>query len=392
MINTPTPPDLTKPIRVSYSKGLRVQRCKYAFALGHNRRLHRIQPRRPPPLWGNGYHAAAAEVWRHRAERERVGRWSDRVRLGADRGVAAAVAELTEHAGPGVDVESLARDCAQAAREVCEWVGPEWSVSWLDGEPVVERHLERVIGSVNGRLVILEGVLDLTLTHARRLGRVRVTDHKTTSSWPERAGEALPGEDLQGLDLRDDLQTRIYAALLGGITERVQLEAAHLVRRAEVGRPPPMLKRGRALSRAQSVTATPAQWREALEREGLHPEDYQAELSRARLVRWQAWAPCDLTPQSIDSACKWALSVAAEIDQIERAGLDLEQITRSPQPGRWFPGRDWGGLHPSSEAESFALSGCPACDFRELCIARERGDTAAADLAEAADFTVRPLR
>lgn len=386
-----TPPDLTKPIRVSYSKGLRVQRCQYAFALGHNLRLHRIQPRRPPPLWGNGYHAAAAEVWKARAHEE-AGLcevpWAERQEL-AQR---AASRVLVEQAGPGIDVESLARDCAQAAREVCEWVGPEWEVCWLDGEPVVERHLEREIGTINGRQVILEGVLDLGLVHARQLGRVRVTDHKTTSSWPERAGEALPGEDLQGLDLRDDLQTRVYGALLGGVSERVQIEAAHLVRRADVGRPPAKLQRGRGLSRAQSVTATEAQWRDALEREGLDPDEYQAELARARLVRWQAWAPCDLTPTSIDSACKWALSVAAEIDRIERAGLDLEQITRSPQPGRWFPGRDWGGLHPSSEAESFALSGCPACDYREVCLARERGDKAASDLAEAADFTVRPLR
>lgn len=401
-------------VSVSYSGILREQRCRWAGHAHRARRLRVIQPRRPPPLWGNGYHAAAAEVWSLRAEFERSGHWRDGRDLGQAVGLASAAAAVEEQAGPGVDVEQMARDCAQAAREACVSVGSEWRVMWLDGEPVVERKLERDLGlietAVGWRRVVLEGVLDLGLDH--RDGRRRVTDHKTTSSWPERSGETDVGAELRGVDLRDDLQTRIYAALLQGhlppdgertlqvptaggqhinmaVPIPAKVEAYHLVRRAEVGRPPPRLKRG-GLSRAQAVIATEAQWYEAIATEGQSVDEYRAELARARLVRWQAWAPCDTTQATIDSAVRLALEIGRQIAEDEER--DPSEIMRSPQPGRWYPGRDFGGLHPSSDAEAFALSGCPACDFRDLCIAEERGDHTAAALHLAADFEVRPLR
>lgn len=400
-------------VRVSYSGILREQRCRWAAHAHRVRRLRVIQPRRPPPLWGNGYHAAAAEVWTVRAHLEQSGHWLDGRDFGTNQGFSAALAAIEEQAGPGVNVEQFARDCAQAAREACVSVGPEWSVMWLDGEPVVERKLEHDLGlvetAVGWRRVVLEGVIDLGLVH--RDERRRVTDHKTTSSWPERPGETDVGAELRGVDLRDDLQTRIYAALLqahlppsgervvraptiGGhldvtIPIPAKVEAYHLVRRAEVGRTPPRLKRG-GLSRAQSVVATEEQWHEAIAAEGQSVDEYRAELARARLVRWQAWAPCDATQATIDSAVRLAVEVGRQIAEDEER--DPSEIMRSPQPGRWYPGRDFGGLHPSSDAEAFTLSGCPACDFRDLCVAEERGDRQAVELILAADFEVRPLR
>lgn len=399
-------------VRVNYSKILRHQRCHWAAHAHGVRRLRVLQPRRPPPLWGNGYHAAAATCWRVRAKLETENFWAAG-RLSEADGFEAAHDAIAEQAGPGVDVEQLARDCAQAAREACVAVAPEWRVMWLDGEPVVERKLERDLGleetAVGWRRVVLDGVLDLGLVH--RDGRQRVVDHKTTSSWPERPGETDVGAELRGVDLRDDLQTRIYAALLQGhlppsgertvrvatmaghldieVPTPAKVEAYHLVRRAEVGRPPSRLKRG-GLSRAQSVVATESQWLAAIEEEGQSVDEYRAELARARLVRWQAWAPCEATQATIDSAVRLAVEVARQIAEDEER--DPSEIMRSPQPGRWYPGRDFGGLHPSSEAEAFALSGCPACDFRDLCIAEERGDHDAAALHLAADFEVRPLR
>lgn len=399
-------------VRVNYSGILRQQRCRWAGHAHRVRRLRVIQPRRPPPLWGNGYHAAAAMCWSIRAAAEKATMW-DATAFQPSDGYYPALHAIAEQAGPGVDVEQLARDCAQAAREACMSVGPEWRVMWLDGEPVVERKLERDLGlvetSVGWRRVVLDGVLDLGLV--RRDGRQRVVDHKTTSSWPERPGEADVGAELRGVDLRDDLQTRIYAALLqthlppsgerdvrvpttkGHIDVTIpipaRVEAYHLVRRAEVGRLPPRLKRG-GLSRAQSVVATEAQWYEAIAAEGQSVDEYRAELARARLVRWQAWAPCEATQATIDSAIRLACEVARQVAEDEQR--DPSEIMRSPQSGRWYPGRDFGGLHPSSDAEAFALSGCPACDFRDLCVAEERGDHQAAALTLAADFEVRPLR
>jgi hypothetical protein len=312
-------------------------------------------------------------------------------------------------------------------------VGPEWRVLWLDGAPVVEREITVPIGAVQCNACRGSGwrsvsigdtcpdckgsamtfadllcVLDLALVH-RDTGVVRVVDHKTTSSWPEDLGDApAPGADLVGLDLRDDLQVRLYVWALAraledadamAVARGVQLrrkpapiiEGGHLVRRASVGEEPPVLKRG-SLSRAQTIEATEEQWLRAIRRHGLRVEDYEAELARARLIRWHAWAPCEFTPRSLELARREALQAAEDVARY--GALEADDVPRFRLPGRWQPSRPqkWSGLAPKTGAEAFAWSACAACDHRDLCVAEAQGHDEEAELVRAGQFADPDVR
>jgi hypothetical protein len=433
-------------IRLSYSQILRLRRCPWAWHARHVRELVPLTRRRAPPAWGDAYHAAAAEVWCARARLEQSGHWLDGRDLSESTGLLAATVRLQELDVPGLDAEALAAEAAQAAVEVCRFVGPEWRVLWLGGEPVVERHLVVPVGEVSGPERVCEqcdgdglesrnstchrcrgsgmstdlpvelvAVLDLALVH-RETGVVRVVDHKSTSSWPEQTGDALHLTDDLDMDLRDDLQVRLYVLALrhalaaqrrtareeadrcarfgGDIAQTSPLvidatllalapmEGAHLVRRASVGTEPPRLKRG-SLSRAQNVEATEEQWRRAIRRAGLREEDYEAELARARLTRWHAWAPVDFNARSLEQARREVLWAAEEVARFRDRNAD--DVPRHHRPGRWQPSRPqkWAGLHPKTGAEAHHWDACQACDHRELCEAELRGeDSALVALAE----------
>lgn len=418
-------------IRLSYSQILRLRRCPWAWHARHVRGLVPLRRKRPPPVWGDAYHAAAAAVWRSRAFLERSGIWLDPAYPVED-GRLDALARLRELDVPGLDNEVLAAEVAQAAVEVCKFVGPEWRVLWLDGEPVVERRLMTQIGEVllpeccgdtycmcgtcEARPVELVTVLDLALV--RKDGRVRVVDHKTTTSWPEQVGDVLRADEDLDLDLRDDLQIRLYvlalhnamldAALKAGayplktVTYHVplmngalldvsvedldvQIEGYHLVRRATVGHEPPRTRNGHGpLSRAAEHEATVEQWMTALRRHHLRPEDYEQQIAQARLRRWQAWAPSEFTPQSLELARREALQAAEEIARLESS----DNVPRFRKPGRWMqfrPGHG-SGAQPKTSAEVFHWDSCAACDWRELCVAEGQGDKSAADLVLAGEF------
>lgn len=441
-------------IRLSYSQILRLRRCPWAWQARHVRRLIPLGRKRPPPVWGDAYHVAAAVVWTERARAEASG-WTGRdgcVLNFTSQVLVAARERLRELDVPGLDVEALTQEVAQAAVEACRAVGPEWRVLWLDGAPVVERHLTTPIGEVSSSVtrnevrralvgadleerlpdwgrptgtgggldrltdsilydlaqqapVELVTVPDLALVHED--GRVRVVDHKTTTSWPEQVGDALrPDEDLD-LDLRDDLQVRLYVlairyALLCaalGETEPAnvrtpqddraialpRIEGAHLVRRATIGREPPLVRGGR-LSRAADQESTPEQWETAIRRAHLRREDYEPQIAQARLRRWQAWAPCEFTHQSLELARKEALQAAADVARYQ--DLSPDDVPRFRLPGRWMPYRPqkWAGLAPMSSAEAFAWSACAACDHRELCVAEGQGRAGEAALIIAGEY------
>ena len=411
-------------IRLSYTQIQRLRRCPWAWHARHVRGLVPLRRRRPPPAWGDAYHAAAAAVWRWRAVAEQSGHWLDGRDMPTTLGLADAAAKLATMDLVGVDEEALAREAAQAAVEVCASVGPEWRVLWLDGAPVVEREITVPIGRVvcpkchghncphcggSGMIEVdLLCVLDLALVH-RDTGVVRVVDHKTTSSWPEDLGDApAPGADLVGLDLRDDLQVRLYVWALRqaledadamAVARGVQLrrkpapviEGGHLVRRASVGEEPPVLKRG-SLSRAQTIEATEEQWLRAIRRHGLRVEDYEAELARARLIRWHAWAPCEFTPRSLELARREALQAAEDVARY--GALEADDVPRFRLPGRWQPSRPqkWSGLAPKTGAEVFAWSACAACDHRDLCVAEAQGHDEEAALIRAGQFADPDVR
>ena len=428
-------------LRISYSQIQRLDRCPWAHHARHVRKLVPLRRKRPPPAWGDAYHVAAAVVWRARALREvdcLFGRevWSDHERI---RAVAedAALERLRELDVPGLDAEALAAECAQAAQEACSFVGPEWRVLWLDGSPVVEARLLVRLGETyrrcdscagsgegdpdapcvgydlgydlcreceGGRQVVpvdLLCVLDLALVHVKT-GVVRVVDHKTTTSWPEEVGDALRLDEPLDLDLRDDLQLRLYVfalrdALRASETVRLDAEvltmaddpteAYHLVRRATVGTEPHRTHNGRGpLSRAQQLEATEEQWMTAIRRHGLRVEDYEPQIAQARLRRWQAWAPVEFNEKSLDLARREALRAAEEIARYE--GMGPDDVPRRRLPGRWMPHRPqrWSGSAPKTQAEAFAWSACAACDHRDLCVAEGQSDTALAALVIAAQF------
>src|SRR5688572_26792518 len=134
-------------IRVSYSQIQRLQRCPQAWHMRYRRGLVPLTRKRPIPPWGDAYHAAAAAVWHERATAERSG-WTGSPDLQfTDAALKAARAKLESMSIPGLDVEPLAQECAQAAAEACRHVGPEWTVLWLDGSPVVEREFVVEVGS-----------------------------------------------------------------------------------------------------------------------------------------------------------------------------------------------------------------------------------------------------
>ncbi len=372
----------------------------------YRRGLVPLRRKRPPPPWGDAYHAAAAVVWTERARDESCG--LERLSKGWDtlEGDArkAAAAKLTALGLPGLDVDAVADECSKAAVDVCRSVGPEWRVAWLDGAPIVEREIVVNVGNRNapasdehfahtgcfteGVAVDLVVVIDLCLEHVET-GRYRVVDHKSTGSWPEETGEALTqGEDLVGLDLRDDLQVRLYVAALRRMGLEVH-EGGHMVRFAGIADEPAVLKRG-SLSRAQSLRSSPDAWRRAIRRAGLREEDYQAEIARSSLVRWHAYAPAEFTDASVESAVRQVLE---EAEDILRRGDEPTDHPRRHVPGRWQPYRQgrWTGLHPATGAEAFAYSCCAACDYRDLCVAEEQGRTEDAELVQQGQFEYRPI-
>lgn len=371
----------------------------------YRRGLVPLRRKRPPPPWGDAYHAAAAVVWGLRAHEEHLARFS----CGAecerwwidvqDAARVAARAKLTALGLPGLDVDTVADECAKAAVEVCRSIGPEWRVAWLDGAPIVEREIVVEVGPITSwnhfhdqpevdAEVDLVVVIDLCLQHVET-GRYRVVDHKSTGSWPEETGEALTqGEDLVGLDLRDDLQVRLYVAALRRMGLEVH-EGGHMVRFAGIADEPAVLKRG-SLSRAQSLRSSPDAWRRAIRRAGLREEDYQAEIARSSLVRWHAYAPAEFTDASVESAVR---QVIEEAEDILRRGDEPTDHPRRHVPGRWQPHRQgrWTGLYPATGAESFAYSCCAACDYRDLCVAEEQGRTEDAELVKLGQFEYRPI-
>lgn len=424
-------------IRLSYSQIQRLDRCPWAWHARHVRGLVPLRRRRAPPVWGDAYHAAAAAVWRSRASLEQSGHWLDGRDL-VESGRLDALAKLREVDVPGLDNEALAAEASQAAQEACRFVGPEWRVLWLDGEPVVERRLVVRLGEVwtmargphdersgapwradldEPRLIPVElvAVLDLALVHVTS-GVVRVVDHKTTTSWPEEVGDALkPNEELD-LDLRDDLQVRLYVLALrdelirvgqcrqvertyrvprvDGTTFDVTLdvpvvdvEGWHLVRHASIGTEPHLTRGGRGpLTRAADHAATEEQWMTAIRRHGLRAEDYEPQIAQARLRRWQAWAPSEFTPRSLELARREALRAAEDVARYR--DLEPDDAPRRRLPGRWQPHRPgrWSGSAPKTGAEAFSWAACAACDHRELCVAEAQGDDAHAALVLAAEF------
>lgn len=378
-------------VEVHYSGIVTLNRCDWAYHAAEVRKLVPIEPRRPVPTWGSAYHAAAAVCWRWRAEAERSGHWLDRPPMSRTLGLVAALEVCERDRLEDEEADRVARECAQAAAEACEWVGPEWRVGWLDGEPIVECTLRMSLGALpDGEEAVLYGTVDLGLVHTARKVQPgyawrRVVDHKSTASWPERVGEAAeqgPDGEVVGVDLRDDLQTRIYRQLLKANGWEAD-DAAHLIRRAHVGRPPPRLQRG-GLSRAQTVEATVEQWRAAIAAGGWTEAEYAVQLERARQIRWQAWAPCEHTEASLEGALRIARQAALEVQRLRE--LAPEDVPRRPTPGRWRPKLQWSGLHPSTGADAFAELGCAACDFREVCLAEERREVERSELKQLADF------
>ena len=403
-------------LRLSYSQILRLRRCPWAWHARHVRGLVPLRRRRPPPAWGDAYHAAAALVWQVRAWLERDGDvgllWQHEDALHAH-AHEAATARLRELDVPGLDAEALAAEVAQAAVEACRFVGREWRVLWLGGDPVVERRLVLPLGPLtswsdhkNSKVVVADvellAVLDLALV--RDDGVVRVVDHKTTTSWPEEVGDALHPDEPLDLDLRDDFQVRLYVLALRhalilaagrcedlgpirwrNVVDAVDIEGAHLVRRASVGAEPPQTGRGN-LSRDKRHEYTEEQLLRAIRRHHLRVEDYEEQLARARRTRWQAWAPVEFTQRSLERARREVLRAAE--DAARYGDLDADDVPRFHLPGRWQPHRPqrWSGLAPRDQAECFAWSACAACDHRELCVAELDGDEERAHLLRLADF------
>jgi len=353
-----------------------LHRCPWRWHLRHVRKLARREGEaKPGTIWGTCYHAAIGVLLAERCLRE-----SPEVRGNFHRGPHHADAALAAMAERGIQTtdglawrgtERLAADVAEqataAAEAVDAWLAAAgWRVAVVPlgpgGAPVpgVERRLSVDLPELG---VGIDGRVDALLTDPQ--GRLAWVDHKTVDRWPER-GEHLRRDEVAGpgVDLRDDLQARVYDVALNALGLR-PARWLHLMRRATTPRPPPISYADKPAhklhgpSRAKDVETTPELYAAAVAACGKDPAEYAVEIDRAALTRWQAWASVDLHPE----ARRRTLPIL--VDAAARAASYLDRDAAD------VPRHHVAGRHPGS---------CARCPDRELCVAEERGLTLDAEL------------
>lgn len=356
--------------RVSGSEVVELHRCPWRWHLHHVRRLTRREGEsKPGTVWGTAYHAAIAVLLVARVTE--VGHLDRPLLLDFgspfDAAEQAALDALTERGIEPDDVLAwrkttrVARDvceeAARAAEEVDAWLhAAGWRVAVLPLGPggAMVPAVEVLLGATfttDGVTFGGDGRAD-TLMHDPT-GALCLVDHKTMDRWPERV-PGLSADEVTGVDLRDDFQARNYVEILAANGIKVD-RVLHLVRRASVPKPPPIVykpdDKRHGPSRAKDLDTSPDLYRAAVIGCGKNPEDYAAEIERAGLVRWQAWATVEIAP----AAQRRTLPIVR--DAVQRmnayASLASEDVPRHPVAGR----------HPGS---------CMRCPDRQLCVLEQR--------------------
>lgn len=358
-------------IRLNSSGVADLHRCPWRWHLRTVRKLARPDGQgKPGTLWGTLYHAAIASALSARA-------LSQRPELAASLAAGAwvlppppAEAALAELAARGIDEDDgillrrgerragdLAAEAAAAAASTEEWLAARgWRPAAWDGPagpvPAIELRLAADLG---GGLA-LDGRIDALLLDPD--GRPAHVDHKSVDRWPERTGEALLAEEVGGgIDLRDDLQARIYRTMLGALG-REPARTLHLIRRAAVPGPPPIAYADKPThklhgpSRSKEVESTPELYRAAVIAAGKDPADYADEIARQAGVRWQGWATVEIDPEAKRRTLPILREAAARA--ADYASRPADEVPRHHVAGR----------HPHS---------CARCPDRELCVLEERG-------------------
>ena len=361
--------------RVNGSSVGTLHRCPWQWHLREVRKLQRREGEaKPGTVWGTAYHAAIAALLSERALREhpetlgsfhRGPHHFDAAQAAlAERGIAPED-ELAWRKTVRVAAD-VCEEAAAAAEEVDAWLAAAgWRVAvvplGLGGAmvPAVELRLGADF-TAGGVAFGGDGRCDTLLVDPR--GRLCLVDHKTVDRWPEGAGDALLRDEVSGVDLRDDFQARFYLDMLEARGIRVD-RVLHLVRRATVPRPPPLVykpsDKRHGPSRAKDVETTPDLYRAAVIECGKDPEDYAAEIAAAGLVRWQAWATVEINAHARRLTLPVVAAAVQRMDAYSRMAAD--DVPRHHVAGR----------HPGS---------CARCPDRELCVAEARGARLDADL------------
>jgi hypothetical protein len=390
------------PRRLSRSEIGTLHRCPWRWHLRHVRRLERSceSDAKPQTVWGTCYHAAIAALlvtWARgphytildtsgfdsggcggphdlgSMERS-LAAWADLDPWETEeRGlhvaevtpdVAAVVALLDKGIDPDDELAhkgvvrragDIAAEAAQAAVEVADWLEAEgWRVAWvtIGGRevPAVELQIGAKFDGVG-----VDGRFDCILISPA--GDLVLVDHKTLAQWPETAGDALARDEVGGVDLRDDLQARMYVLALEAMGIRVA-RVLHLIRRATIAKPPPIVykptDKRHGPSRAKDVETTPDLYRAAVIECGKDPADYAEEIARAGSTRWHAWATVSIHP----TAQRRTLPILQDAARLADAyaAMAPDDVPRHHVPG----GRN-------------RTDSCARCPDRDLCIAEDRG-------------------
>lgn len=349
--------------RLSRSELATLHRCPWRWHLRHVRRLERSREgdAKPQTVWGTCYHAAIADLLTASANADRGSHHLTPDPTGATLMALAAKGIDPDddllHKGVARRAGDIAAEAARAASDVVAWLrAAGWRVAWItiDGRevPAVELQIGADLDGVG-----VDGRFDCLLISPD--GALCLVDHKTLAQWPEAAGDALQRDEVGGVDLRDDLQARMYVLALESMGVKVD-RVLHLIRRACVPAPPPIVykptDRRYGPSRAKNVETTPDLYLAAVVECGKDPADYVEEIARAGSTRWQAWATVQIHPEAQRRTLPILQDAARLADTY--AAMSPDDVPRHHVPG----GRN-------------RTDSCARCPDRDLCVFEERGLT-----------------
>lgn len=374
---------LRKARRMSHSEVALLHRCPWRWHLRHVRKVERNRQgdAKPATVWGSCYHAAIAALLFSLALRQRPDlddpTWCQTDPLEAALAELASKeidpSDLLAHKGVQRIAGEIAEEATEAAEQVARWLeSTGWIVAWVSirGGPL-QPALELRVG-VDLERTGIDGRVDAILIDP--VGRWCLVDHKTVARWPERAGQVLSRDEVAGVDLRDDLQARMYATALRELGVRID-RAAHLMRRATIARPPPIVykasDRRHGPSRAKDVETTPELYRAAVLGVGKDLEAYAEEIEHAARTRWHAWASIELHPVALRRTLPILRDASARADAYALA--DAEEVPRYHVTGR----------HAGT---------CSRCPDRDLCVAEERAVKVDAELELVGRYAPAPDR
>lgn len=377
---------LRKARRMSHSEIVLLHRCPWRWHLRHVRKVERNRQgdAKPATVWGSCYHAAIAALLFSLALRQRPD-LDDPTWMRTDP-LEAALAELASkeidpsdllaHKGVQRIAGDIAEEAAEAAEQVAAWLeATGWRVAWvrLGGRGSLLPALElRVSVDLEAERVGIDGRVDAILIDPA--GRVCLVDHKTVARWPERAGQVLARDEVAGVDLRDELQARMYATALRELGVRID-RAAHLMRRATIAKPPPIVYKPTdkryGPSRAKDVETTPELYRAAVLGVDKDPDAYAEEIEHAARTRWHAWASIDLHPVALRRTLPILRDASTRAAAYALA--DAEDVPRHHVAGR----------HAGT---------CSRCPDRDLCVAEERASKVDAELELVGRYAPAPDR